>query len=118
MVMLWGAEGKRKEAALTFHSEKVIFSSFNPTGKWLASGCESGSIILWEVGTRKAMKLLKGHTGNVHALAFTGNGMLLASEGHQDSIPCVAFSPTGGLLASASHDGTVRLWDVAKTVKR
>ena len=74
---------------------------------------------------------LKGHTGPVHAVAFSPDGRQLASAsddgtmrlwdpstgqataplGHDDWVRGVAFSPDGRLLASANGDGTVRLWD-------
>ena len=41
-------------------------------------------------------------------------------EGHTDSVNSVAFSPDGLLIASGSHDGTIRFWDVqtGKEIRR
>jgi WD40 repeat protein len=41
-------------------------------------------------------------------------------EGHTDSVNSVAFSPDGLLIASGSYDGTVRFWDVqtGKEIRR
>lgn len=37
--------------------------------------------------------------------------------GHKEEVTVVAFSPDGTKLASGSVDGTVLLWDVAKSIK-
>ncbi|NTV61965.1 MAG: serine/threonine protein kinase [Oscillochloris sp.] len=83
---------------------------------------------------------LTGHTGPIGDLAFSPDGMILASSaqdentiilwdmqtgqpitrlaGHSGWVRSLAFSPDGKILASGSIDGTVRLWDVATRQQR
>ncbi|KAF9508538.1 hypothetical protein BS47DRAFT_1488334 [Hydnum rufescens UP504] len=78
------------------------------------------------------LSTLCGHSGWVTTIAFSPNGLLLASGsddttvqlwdpisgvsiallvGHSDEVNTIAFSPDGLHLASGSSDHTVQLWD-------
>jgi WD40 repeat protein len=59
----------------------------------LASTGADNTVRLWDVATRKQVHLLKGHASWGSAVAFRGDGRV---------------------LASSAGDGTVRLWDAKR----
>jgi WD40 repeat protein len=110
---------------------KVTSLAFSPDGKDLVTGCEDGTIRVWDARIGQEMLSLRGHTLPVTSLAFSADGRRLASTsgtdgsgrsgeikvwethsgqevlsltGHRGPINSVAFSPDGQRLASGSGD--------------
>ncbi|MBI3244489.1 MAG: hypothetical protein HYZ49_19590 [Chloroflexi bacterium] len=74
------------------HTDPVTGVALSADSTVLASGDETGTIILWDVATGQQTSQLTGHTGGITGLDFSADGKQ---------------------LASSSLDGTARLWDVA-----
>jgi WD40 repeat protein len=152
-IILWDVSDptnpQRIGSPINGHTQGLLIAVFSPDGTLLASAADAPSrttenpILLWDVSDLAApdpMGSLIGHSGDIKTLAFSPDGMLLASgaqdrsiilwdmnresetfrqavgepfTGHTGTVRTVAFSPDGRTLASGSLDETVRLWDVA-----
>jgi WD40 repeat protein len=115
--------------------------AFSPDGRVAAMGYPDGptaydprTVSLWEMASGSMIARLRGHEGPVGAVAFAGDGRLIASgstdvsvrlwdvtcgrecaclRGHRGSVLALAFSRDGRALASGGSDGTALVWDVA-----
>ncbi|MDQ5845901.1 MAG: caspase family protein [Acidobacteriota bacterium] len=105
---------------LTNFKNVVVFS---PDSRTLATGSQDRTVKLWDVATG-TVRLLKGHTAYVNALAFSPDGKTLVSVGDKTvrlwdvgsgtelrtiktnsfMLYSVAFSPDGKTVASGSQD--------------
>jgi WD40 repeat protein len=138
-VELWDVAGGRLLRTLEGHRIlgagftdflQVTSIAFSPDGRTLAAGSVDQTIKLWDPGSGRGLRSLKGHTGAVNGLAFSPDGTRLASastdrtiklwdvassdevgsiRGHTAGVNSVAFSPDGTRLASAGGD-QVKIW--------
>jgi WD40 repeat protein/serine/threonine protein kinase len=106
--------------------------AFSQDGKWLASGSKTGVVKIWECATRKLIRHLQAHVGNVNRLSFGPDAGQLATAGRDGTVKIwhwrtdepafvysdhdgyvfgVAFSPDGERIASGGMDSQVHVWD-------
>jgi WD40 repeat protein/beta-lactamase regulating signal transducer with metallopeptidase domain len=139
-VVLDGTTGKRLQRIelpelWEFHMEQPV--AISPDSRILAVGTKQKTIHLYDLKSGDPLGQLQGHTGVVNGVAFSPDGMLLASserdgtgssvrlwhvatgkpgcdlEDYNTAVETLAFSPNGRILASGAQNGRVRLWDVA-----
>ena len=73
------------------HKSPVHSLAFTQDGALLASGDNSGMIILWDVVRKLKLDVIKAHSQQVTSLAFMANSYC---------------------LVSASHDGSIKTWNL------
>ncbi|WP_204104703.1 MULTISPECIES: WD40 repeat domain-containing protein [Spirulina sp. CCY15215] len=79
------------------HQLDITVIAIAPDGKILATGCEDGSIRLWQMATGKLL-------GNFSTHLIFGS--------HNSAVSHLAFSADGHTLVSTAQDSTIKLWDL------
>lgn len=114
-------------------------ATFSHDGKRLITGGEEHTVKIWDSTSGELLHVLRGHTGDVFAVAASPDGRWLASggedttirlwdaetgeakdklRGHIGVISSLAFSPDSRLLASGCRDNTVKIWDLERIEAR
>ena len=85
-------DGGSLKALLEGHTHHVYTCAFSPQSNLIASGGYDESVRIWDVQSRKCIRVLPAHS---------------------DPVTGVAFSLDGTLIVSCSFDGLIRIWDTA-----
>ncbi len=120
-------------STLKGHSSWVLALATSPDGQTLVSGGLDDRIIVWDLLSGDADKILKGHTKPINGLAITSNGKTVVScsddisikfwqlstgnlerslSVHTRDINSIAVSPDGQFLVSGAEDRTLCVWNV------
>ena len=132
-VLMWrlGASGtvSQQPLRLTRSQQSPYSLAFNHTGRLLAVGFETGSVVLWDVEKGQLLHEEALHTGLVHSVAFAPDDAVVLSADEETvvvqstsnwalnllgleskSIRGIALSPDGQLFASLAADRSLRVW--------
>ncbi|KAH6829433.1 TBP-associated factor 5 [Perilla frutescens var. hirtella] len=115
------------------HRSMILSLAMSPDGRYMASGDEDGTIMMWDLASGRCVSPLVGHGSCIWSLAFSPfgdfilssssdstirlwstklNANLVCYKGHNYPVWDVQFSPMGHYFASASHDRTARIWSM------
>ena len=127
IVTLWNGE----TTASFRHEAVVVAAAVSPDARLLATGGWDEAVTLWSVETRKPIRVLSGHKGEIHVLAFSPDGRLLVSSGaynwkylegedgstlRRNGHCAIRGDGTGSLQFYAADDSqndtTARVWEV------
>jgi WD40 repeat protein/serine/threonine protein kinase len=107
-------------------------ASFSPDGKYIA-GAGNNEVKLWDASTGNPVAVFGNQSGQIRALAFTGDSRYVVfggwtcairiwdiatkSEvrtlrGHESQVLHLVSTPDGKRLVSAAYDGTIKVWDL------
>lgn len=148
--ILWNVKTGVKCAVYSEHKDLVQSTAFSHDGKYLATGSWDYTVVIWSIIRKRLQKqstpepaekesggkvdplhILTGHKGNIHAVAFSPEGMLASGswdktvrlwnprngaclfclEGHTGWVQSVCFSFDSLYLLSASEDDSIRIWN-------
>ena len=134
-VRQWSAMTGALEAVLRAGQEEKLplpgAAAYSADGSLLAVEEGHGAVRVWDVRSRRAVAVLRGHTANLNAVEFApaGSGLLVAGDDgfaslwdartgrrlhllpHQASVIDARFSPSGLQVVTTSSDRTAVLWD-------
>jgi len=115
------------------HGASVYALALSPDAHHAASAGAGGTVFAWDLLT-KQKRPLKGHEGDVRAVALSSGGRSVLTggedgsvrvwnfesgeesqrlQGHRGAVTCVAFTRDDLRVLSGGRDKTVRLWHVS-----
>nr|VDC73974.1 unnamed protein product [Brassica rapa] len=133
-VYLWDASSGSTSELVTIDEEKGPVTSINwaPDGRHVALGLNNSEVQLWDSGSNRQLRTLKGcHQSRVGSLAWNNHilttggmdGQIVNNDvrirshvvetyrGHTQEVCGLKWSGSGQQLASGGNDNVVHIWD-------
>jgi WD40 repeat protein len=138
-VRLWDRARPGPPAVLAGHKNSVIWLTFSPDGRQLASYSMDRVLRLWDTSAHKSVAALPGHGLDVCAGTFSPDGRRLVMAGwdraariwdtlggellgilrcHAQRVSNPVVSRDGSVVAMADENGVVSLWNVDLAIRR
>ncbi len=115
------------------HTKPILAIDYSKSGKYIVSGGEDSTLIVWNVVSRQPSRKMKVHEGMILCAKFSpddslivsgssGNDLVISStfsgktlhilKGHKGDVTDIKFLDTN-IIASCSADGCIFLWNTA-----
>jgi WD40 repeat protein len=111
---IWDLSGVEKPRSLRVGGGDVLWVSWSPDGKRLATPGGDGTVKLWDAQTRTGElrpARSPGPGGTWRVWDYEIGREALTIEAHAGMVQSACWSPDGKRLATASDDHTVKIWD-------
>jgi len=132
-VRIWNLDSLDKHKLFNPHTQLVTVAFVDPSGKYLITGSEDGTVVttgIYNPKKRRELKVggpvsdvtvtknfrflyvaLKG--GTIKKFEAVGkNSLLVTFTGHKDNVNSLQLAPDEKTIASGSNDKTIIIWDV------
>lgn len=115
------------------HTKDILSVAISSDSSKILSGGKDGLVVMWDIHSGKALKVIKAHDGVVTSVKFHPASELVISAGsdnkivvydykeekvkysllgHQDDVLALALNSDGTILASGGADKSIILWDL------
>lgn len=110
-VTLWDAKTMRSRLTLNGHAGGTNCFAFSPDGKTIATAGNDSTIRIWALADGKELLRLSVHPNGMWPddLAYSADGLVLASASGQTKIPPWPLSLLGAKVSTVSQ---IKLWNV------
>jgi small GTP-binding protein len=136
-IRIWNSQTHQLLRSIKDSDDYVYTVGWSPTGQ-LVSGSGNNTICLWDYATGHRSKVLEAHSSSIASIAFSGNGLWLASKSSDNTViwrwdqltavatlaegapgqfpPKLSFHPSRPLLATPGENSIIRIWELDETI--